>query len=127
VRRALILMAAAGSIAGCTAPLKSGAPVTLAALLDHRPVAASTGASVMLAQEALSDPTPPAPPQKLQCDAPSLAYLVGRRRIDIPVAVDFSRRRVTCTTCPPSEDRRPERTDILFDARTGLVTAVTCG
>jgi hypothetical protein len=61
------------------------------------------------------------------CEAPSLAYLIGKPRTNIPVPVDPSKRRVSCTTCPVTEDYRPERTDILFDQTTGLVTAVKCG
>ncbi len=61
------------------------------------------------------------------CEAPSLVYLIGKPRTQIPVPVDPSRRRVSCTTCPVTEDFRPERTDILFDQNTGLVTAVKCG
>jgi hypothetical protein len=61
------------------------------------------------------------------CEAPELAYLIGKPHTQIPVPVDPSRRRVSCTTCPVTEDYRPERTDILFDQTTGLVTAVKCG
>ncbi len=61
------------------------------------------------------------------CEAPSLTYLIGKPRTNIPVPVDPSKRRVSCTTCPVTEDYRPERTDILFDQTTGLVTAVKCG
>jgi len=69
-----------------------------------------------------------APPKDpTACEAASLAYLVGRPRTEIPVPVDPSRRRVACTTCPVTQDYRPERTDILFDQATGLITAVKCG
>ena len=68
---------------------------------------------------------PPGGP--MACEAASLAYLVGRPRTEIPVPVDPSRRRVSCTTCPVTQDYRPERTDILFDQTTGLIAAVKCG
>jgi hypothetical protein len=83
-----------------------------------------------------SNPPPPgptatpllAPPRDpTACEASSLAYLVGRPRTEIPVPVDPSRRRVSCTTCPVTQDYRPDRTDILFDQATGLITAVKCG
>ena len=67
------------------------------------------------------------PPVPSTCEAPSLTYLIGKSRTNIPVPVDPSKRRVSCTTCPVTEDYRPERTDILFDETTGLVTAVKCG
>jgi hypothetical protein len=68
----------------------------------------------------------PAPIQS-RCEAASLAWLVGKPRTAIPVPVDLSNRRVSCTTCPVTQDYVPERTDILFDAQTGLITAVKCG
>jgi hypothetical protein len=69
----------------------------------------------------------PAAPRAGQCDAPQLAYLVGRSRNEIPAPVDGTRRRVACTHCPVTEDYRPDRTDIRYDAETGLVTSVKCG
>jgi hypothetical protein len=64
---------------------------------------------------------------KEQCDARDLAYLVGKPRTEIPVPVDPSKRRVSCSTCSVAEDYRPDRTNIVFDAQTGLVISVTCG
>jgi hypothetical protein len=61
------------------------------------------------------------------CDAASLAWLIGKPKSEIPVPVDTSRRRVYCDACPVSQDYRPDRTDILFDANTGIVTEVKCG
>jgi hypothetical protein len=61
------------------------------------------------------------------CDARSLAWLVGKSRTAIPVAADLDRRRVACTTCPVAADNQPDRTDILFDDKTGRITQVTCG
>ncbi len=123
--RSLLLVAAMAAFAtACTVSPKSpggSSAITLAGSFDRRPEGT---AGLFLAQEAAA---PAPPPEKRLCDAPSLAYLVGHKRTDIPVPADLSRRRVACTTCPGSEDHQPLRTDILFDARTGLVTAVTCG
>ena len=69
-------------------------------------------------------PIPAAPADR--CGAAELGWLVGRPRTEIPVPVDPSRRRVACTTCPITEDFRPDRLTILFDADTGLVTSVRC-
>ena len=99
------------------------ADVTLAGTVGAPPGPALNLTSASL----LTPPAPVRPPEKLLCDAPSLAYLVGRPRTEIPVAADLSKRRVTCTDCPAAEDRQPYRTDILFDLRTSRVTAVTCG
>jgi hypothetical protein len=62
-----------------------------------------------------------------KCDAAELAWLVGRSRNEIPVPVDTTRRRVACTTCMVTEDYRPDRTTIRYDAATGIVKSVTCG
>jgi hypothetical protein len=70
---------------------------------------------------------PIAPPPRGQCDAPRLAWLVGRSRNEIPVPVDPTRRRVACEQCPVTEDYQPERTTIRYDAQSGLVTSVRCG
>jgi hypothetical protein len=107
-----------------------------------RPIGGAITAALLVALSPGLPPPPPstpsatAPPQAagpLQspvastCDAPALAYLVGLPKEEIPVPVLPSRRRVICDACPKSKDDRPERTTILFDANTGLVTAVTCG
>ncbi|MFI4933704.1 MAG: hypothetical protein ACHP7N_03725 [Caulobacterales bacterium] len=76
-------------------------------------------------------PPPPAPvaqaAPKDACGAVDLQYLVGRSRTEIPVPVEPSRRRVSCTTCPITQDYVPYRQTILYDAETGLVTSVKCG
>ena len=77
--------------------------------------------------ERLMPNMPSASTVKEQCDAHDLAYLIGKPRTEIPVAVDPSRRRVSCSTCQMAEDYRPDRTDIIFDSQTGLVMSVTCG
>jgi hypothetical protein len=83
--------------------------------LPGQPGSSSAGGSTLM------------PAVQSSCEAPSLVYLIGKPKTQIPVPVDPSRRRVSCTTCPVTEDVRPERTDILFDQNTGLVTAVKCG
>jgi len=74
----------------------------------------------------IAPPVSPAPTQS-RCEAASLTWLVGKPRTAIPVPVDLSNRRVSCTSCPVTQDYVPERTDILFDAQTGLITEVKCG
>ncbi len=61
------------------------------------------------------------------CRAGELQWLVGRPRTDIPVPVDVVNRRVTCTTCPVTEDYSPYRLNIFYDQQTGRVTEVRCG
>jgi hypothetical protein len=98
-----------------------------------------TGPAPSSAQPTQPPPEPPyiapaggraaseAPPNASHCEAASLAYLVGKPRTEIPVPVDPNTRRVSCTTCPVTQDYNPGRTDILFDATSGLITAVKCG
>lgn len=74
-----------------------------------------------------SAPTVTAKAAPQLCEAKSLAWLVGKPRTAIPVAIDPSKWRVSCTSCPAAGDVRPDRSNILFDARTGTVVSVTCG
>ena len=73
-------------------------------------------------------PTPPVlRPSDDQCGAAELQSLVGKSKTEIPIPLMPSMRRVVCTSCPMTQDYRPDRQTILFDAATGLVTAVKCG
>lgn len=79
--------------------------------------------------------TPVAPPPvaiapaqpKDQCGMEDAKAFVGKNRTDLPAALDPSRWRVACTTCPVTMDFRPDRLNILFDADTGVVKEVKCG
>lgn len=103
-----------------------------------RPLALGLAVTLSLCARASAQTPPQSPPPSLiqsppaasaapRCEAAALAYLVGRPKSEIPAPVDPSHRRVACTACPVSQDYRPDRTDILYDANTGLITAVTCG
>lgn len=61
------------------------------------------------------------------CRAGDLQYLVGRPKTEIPVPVEVVSRRVTCTTCPVTEDFSPYRLNIFFNAQTNVVEQVRCG
>ena len=61
------------------------------------------------------------------CRAAELQTLVGQPRTEIPVPVDVINRRVTCTTCPVTEDYSPYRLNIFYDQNTGIVEEVRCG
>ena len=74
--------------------------------------------------------TPPQPvalPPKDACGAEALAHLVGKNKSEIPVPVNPSQRRVACNTCPVTEELRPWRLNIFYDAKTGVITEVRCG
>ncbi|WP_297804834.1 hypothetical protein [uncultured Brevundimonas sp.] len=62
-----------------------------------------------------------------RCGAAELQWLVGRNRSEIPVPVDVSNRRVTCTACAITEDHREDRLTILYDRQTNVVASVRCG
>lgn len=61
------------------------------------------------------------------CRAAEVRHLVGQPRTAIPVPVDVINRRVTCTTCPITEDYTPYRLNIFFDQDTGIIEEVRCG
>lgn len=62
-----------------------------------------------------------------RCGATEHQWLVGEPRTSIPVPVDVSHRRVTCTTCPVTEDYSENRLNILYNRETSLVERVFCG
>jgi hypothetical protein len=75
-------------------------------------------------------PTPaasPIPAPKDACGAAELQGLVGRSRTEIPVPVHPEHQRVACTTCPVTQDFRPERLNFFFDAGTGQIREIKCG
>ncbi|WP_298747463.1 I78 family peptidase inhibitor [uncultured Brevundimonas sp.] len=61
------------------------------------------------------------------CGAGELQWLVGKPKTDIPVPVDVVNRRVTCTTCPVTEDYSPHRLNIFFNEQTEIIEQVRCG
>ena len=69
---------------------------------------------------------PPLPPPDA-CGAYLLFYIVGKPRTEIPVPVDPTQRRVVCTTCPKTDDSRPDRLTIEYDSATNAVTKLQCG
>lgn len=73
-----------------------------------------------------SQPTPPVTAADA-CGAAAHAYLVGKNRSEIPVPVDPSLRRVSCSTCPVTMDFNPRRLNIIYDQGSGAITQVKCG
>lgn len=69
----------------------------------------------------------PPPTMTDMCKAEALQWLVGKSKTEIPVPVEVVNRRVTCTTCPVTEDYSPYRLNIFFNAETDLVETVRCG
>ncbi len=61
------------------------------------------------------------------CKAGEMQHLVGKPKTDIPVPVDVVNRRVTCTTCPVTQDYSPYRLNIFFNEQTGVIEQVRCG
>jgi hypothetical protein len=80
-------------------------------------------------QAQLSQPTGsrPSDPTADQCRAGELQWLVGKPKIEIPVPVDVVNRRVTCTSCPITQDYSPTRLNIFFNDQTEIVEQVRCG
>ncbi|HYG27604.1 MAG TPA: peptidase inhibitor I78 [Caulobacteraceae bacterium] len=74
--------------------------------------------------------TPPPPVVNLPpdyCGARELQHLIGQHRSQIPVPLHPSSRRVTCTTCPVTEDYSPYRLNIFYDRGTDIIKEVRCG
>ncbi|WP_438850712.1 hypothetical protein [Brevundimonas nasdae] len=61
------------------------------------------------------------------CRAGEMQYLVGKPRTEIPVPVEVVNRRVTCTTCPVTQDYSAYRLNIFFNQDTGIIEQVRCG
>lgn len=68
------------------------------------------------------------PPAQLDlCKAADHQWLIGQPRTRIPVPVEVVNRRVTCTTCPITEDFSAYRLNIFYNRETGVVEQVRCG
>jgi hypothetical protein len=72
-------------------------------------------------------PTPSPAPAKDACGAAELQNLVGKPRTEVPVPLDPAKQRVACSTCPITQDYRPDRLNFFFDANTGLIREIRCG
>lgn len=88
---------------------------------------ASAPRAVEQAQINLPTGTRPTNPTVDYCRAGDLQWLVGKPKTEIPVPVDVVNRRVTCTTCPVTEEYSPHRLNIFFNERTDIVEQVRCG
>jgi hypothetical protein len=85
---------------------------------EPAPIASRPPAAAAVAQTA---------PSRDQCGAAEMQGFVGKSRTEVPVAIDPSRRRVACTTCPVTMDFQPQRLNFFFDAATGIIKEVRCG
>ncbi len=121
VRRNLLAAAALLALAACADKVL---PVDSAGRTTALPTG-SAAATAQTPQPPEATASPPGPND--QCGAAELGYLVGKTRTEIPVPIDPSKRRVVCTTCPTTQDYRPDRQTITYDAATNLVVRVRCG
>ena len=142
------LMAAILITVACTQPTPEAAPSANAvasntlAEMDNAIVSSPTGP---IGENVAADPdspvaSAPAPPvdgaarnmtkvpdiQEDSCGASKLQHLVGKPRSAIPSGLP-PRTRVTCTNCPVTMDYSPERLNIFYDEKSGVIQEVRCG
>lgn len=97
MKRQLLVLSAAGLLAGACAPV-----------------------------QAEPTPAPPADGPSL-CKADQYQRYIGRNRSELPARPADETWRVTCTTCPVTMDYNPRRLNILYDQSTGVIREVKCG
>lgn len=68
-----------------------------------------------------------APEPNDTCGASDYQGLVGQNRSEIPQQPAGATWRVACTTCPVTQDYRPDRMNIYFDDASGIIEEVKCG
>lgn len=103
--------------------------MALLALAACSTPASDASAPRTVEQAQINQPTGsrPSNPSVDLCRAGGLQWLVGKPRTEIPVPVDVVNRRVTCTTCPVTQDYAPHRLNIFFNEQTDIVEQVRCG
>ncbi len=120
---ALLLLAVLGACAPSTpAPLS---PRAAPAVSVPPPSRHATPTPYVQARP--SDQPPPSSNAQDACGAGAHAYLVGKKRSEIPVPVNPSQRRVYCSSCPVTMDYSPWRLNIVYDQNSGVITEVKCG
>jgi hypothetical protein len=80
-----------------------------------------------MAAEKVAVAPPPTPVAEDSCGASALQHLIGRPRSEAPAPVKPELQRVACTTCAVTMDFNPERLNIFFNEKTGLIERVSCG
>jgi len=109
--------------------LGKGGLIALGALAACSTPASDAPAPRAVEEAQMSQPVgaPAVDPTTDLCKAGDLQWLVGKPKTDIPVPVEVVNRRVTCTTCPVTEDYSPHRLNIFFNEQTEIVEQVRCG
>ena len=62
-----------------------------------------------------------------QCKAAQYQSYIGRNRSELPRQPDGQTWRVTCTTCPVTQDFSAYRLNIFYNEQTGIIEQVRCG
>ena len=61
------------------------------------------------------------------CGAAAQSPLLGTDYRQVPPAPAGKAMRVLCTTCPMTMDFNPQRLNIIYDEKSGLIRRLTCG
>ncbi|MBN8552824.1 MAG: hemolysin [Caulobacterales bacterium] len=69
----------------------------------------------------------PVPPENDRCRASIHQDLVGRQHSEIPVAPAGALWRISCSSCAVTMDYNPQRMNIVYDDRSGVIQSVSCG
>ena len=83
-------------------------------------------AGLLTAACAPIEPVPPGDGPS-QCRADRYQQYIGRNRSELPPKPANETWRVTCTTCPVTEDYSPHRLNIFFNEQTDIIEQVRCG
>ncbi len=94
-----------------------------------RLLAAAASAAALLSACASTEAEPPlrVDDGPAQCRADQYQNWIGRNRAELPQAPVGETWRIACTTCAVTMDYNPNRLNIFYEERSGVIREVRCG